>query len=258
MRTWIAALISSLVVAAAAATMAVGWPHALIVKRLDGSTISASEINATVTRLMRAAKVTGVGIAILNDQKVVYLKAYGYRDKEKALPLTPDSVMSAASFTKVAFADMVMQLVQERVLELDKPIYEYLPKPLPEYSDYKDLAGDGRWKKMTARMLLDHTSGFPNWRRFEDDQKLHIHFEPGSRFAYSGEGIDLLQLVVEKITNRPLGDLMREKVFDPLGMTRTSMTWKLGFESDHAEGYTNKKNHLARKGGRVPTPLARC
>jgi len=244
MRTWIAALISSLVVAAAAATMAVGGPHALIVKRLDGSTISASEIDATVTRLMRAAKVTGVGIAILNDQKVVYLKAYGYRDKEKALPLTPDSVMSAASFTKVAFADMVMQLVQERVLELDKPIYEYLPKPLPEYSDYKDLAGDGRWKKMTARMLLDHTSGFPNWRRFEDDQKLHIHFEPGSRFAYSGEGIDLLQLVVEKITNRPLGDLMREKVFDPLGMTRTSMTWKLGFESDHAEGYDEQEKSL--------------
>lgn len=244
MRAWIAALISSFVVAAAVATMAVGWPHASIVNRLDGSTISASEIDATVTRLMRAAKVTGVGIAILNDQKVVYLKAYGYRDKEKALPLTPDSVMSAASFTKVAFADMVMQLVHERVLELDKPIYQYLPKPLPEYSDYKDLAGDGRWKKMTARMLLDHTSGFPNWRRFEDDQKLHIHFEPGSRFAYSGEGVDLLQLVVEKITNRPLGNLMREKVFDPLGMTRTSMTWKLEFESDHAEGYDEQEKSL--------------
>ncbi|HEY6389038.1 MAG TPA: serine hydrolase domain-containing protein, partial [Candidatus Acidoferrum sp.] len=146
--------------------------------------------------------------------------------------------------TKVAFAYMVMQLVQERVLDLDKPISEYLPKPLPEYSDYKDLAGDERWKEITARMLLEHTSGFPNWRFFEDNKKLHIHFEPGSRFAYSGEGIDLLQLVVETVSKKKLSDLMLERVFKPLGMTRTSMTWKLGFESDHAEGYDEQENSL--------------
>ena len=217
------------------------FPNAQAIKRLDGSTISADEIDATVTRLMRAAKVTGVGIAILNDGKIAYLKTYGYRDLKKRLPLTQDSVMSAASFSKVSFAYMVMQLVQEGVLDLDEPVYQYLPKPLPEYSDYKDLAGDEQYKKITARMLLDHTSGFPNWRRFNDDGKLHIHFEPGSRFAYSGEGIALLQLIVETVTKRSLGDLMSERVFQPLGMTRTSMVWRLRFEGDHADGYDEQE-----------------
>ena len=114
------------------------------VKRLDGSTITPAEIDATVTRLMRAAEVTGVSLAILNDGKVSYLKSYGVRDKEKNLPLTPDSVMPGASFTKVAFAYLVMRLVDEKVLDLDRPVSEYLPKPLPEYAEYKDLANEPR------------------------------------------------------------------------------------------------------------------
>jgi CubicO group peptidase (beta-lactamase class C family) len=181
--------------------------------------------------------VTGVGIAIFNKEKIVHLKAYGVRDKEKNLPLTVDSVMSAASFSKVAFAYLAMELVDEGVLDLDKPVYQYLPKPLPEYTNYADLANDSRYKRITARMLLSHTSGFANWRAFEEDRKLKIHFEPGSRYAYSGEGIDLLQLVVESITKKPLEELMQRHVFQPLGMTRTSMVWQERFESDYANGY---------------------
>jgi CubicO group peptidase (beta-lactamase class C family) len=213
------------------------FPNAPTVKRLDGSTITAAEIDATVNRAMQAAKVTGIGLTILNDGKVVYLKGYGQRDVSNAKPLTADSIMSAASFSKVAFAYLVMQLVQDGGIELDKPAYQYLSKPLPDYREYKDLAGDDRWKKITPRMLLSHTSGFPNWRRFTPDQKLHINFEPGSRYAYSGEGIALLQLVVESATQKSLEDLMQEKVFKPLNMTRTSMTWHLNYEENHAEGY---------------------
>src|SRR5277367_670084 len=218
--------------------------NAAVVKRLDGSTISAVEIDATVTRLMQAAKVTGIGIALLNDDKIVYLKSYGYRDKENALPLTVDSTMSAASLTKVAFAYMVIQLVQEHALDLDKPVYQYLPRPLPEYDNYKDLAGDDRYKKITARMLLSHTSGFPNWRWFTDEKKLQIYFEPGSRFAYSGEGLALLQLVVETITGKPLGELMRERVFQPIGMNHTSMVWETSFESNYANGYDEEQRSV--------------
>ena len=220
------------------------FPNASSIKRLDGSAITPSEIDETVSRLMHAAKVTGAGITILNGGKIVYLKTYGFRDLRKSSPLTPDSVMSAASFTKVAFAYLVLQLVEEGRFDLDKPVYQYLPKPLPEYSHYSDLDGDERYKKITTRMLLDHTSGFPNWRRFNDDKKLHIHFEPGSRFAYSGEGIALLQLIVETVTRRPLADLMRERVFQPLAMTRTSMVWSWRFEGDHANGYDEQENSL--------------
>src|SRR5215831_16090563 len=207
------------------------------VKRLDGSNITRAEIDANVERLMRAAEVTGVSVAILNDGKVAYLKTYGVRDKEKNLPLTEDSVMTGASFTKAAFAYMVMQLVQEKVLDLDKPIYQYLPKPLPEYPDYQPLANDSRYKQITARMLLSHTSGFANLRFLGPDRKLKIHFQPGSKYAYSGEGILLLQLVVEAITKQPLTALMQTRVFKPLGMSRTSMIWEDRFESDFANGY---------------------
>lgn len=211
--------------------------EATLIKRLDGSVISPAEIDQTVSRLMTAAEVTGTGIAIFDDGKIVYLRAYGFRDKERNLPLTLDSVMSAASFSKVAFAYMVMQLVEEGVLDLDKPVYQYLPKPLPEYPNYADLANDPRYKLITARMLLDHTSGFPNWRAFEDDRKLKIHFTPGSRFAYSGEGIALLQVVVEAVTKKPLQELMQQHVFGPLGMSRTSMIWQDRFDGDYANGY---------------------
>lgn len=214
------------------------------IQRLDGSTITTGEIDATVTRLMRAARVTGIGIAILNHGQVAYLKGYGFRDQEKKLPLTADSVISAASFSKVAFAYLAMQLVEEGALDLDRPVYQYLPKPLPEYDAYRDLAGDLRYKKITAKMLLSHTCGFPNWRRFAEDGKLSINFEPGSRFAYSGEGIDLLQLVVETVAKKPLADLMRARVFQPLGMTRTSMVWEERFETDYANGYDEQEHSL--------------
>jgi CubicO group peptidase (beta-lactamase class C family) len=207
------------------------------VKRLDGSKITPAEIDATVLRLMHAAEVTGVSVAILNDGKVAYLKTYGVRDKEKNLPLTENSVMTGASFTKIAFSYMVMQLVQEKILDLDKPVYQYLPKPLPDYPGYEELASDSRSKQLTARMLLSHTSGFANLRFLEPDRKLRIHFQPGSRYAYSGEGLLLLQLVVEAITKQPLKALMQTRVFQPLGMTRTSMVWEDHFESDFANGY---------------------
>jgi CubicO group peptidase (beta-lactamase class C family) len=206
------------------------------VKRLDGSSIKHVEIDETVTRLMKAADVTGLGLAIFNEGQIVYLKAYGVRDKEKNLPLTVNSVMSGASLTKAAFAFMVMQLVDNGTLDLDKPVYQYFPKPLPEYPGYRDLADDPRYQRITARMLLSHTSGFPNWRKLTGG-KLRIYFEPGSRYAYSGEGITLLQLVVESITQEPLAMLMQERIFQPLGMKRSSMVWQGNFETDYANGY---------------------
>lgn len=207
------------------------------VKRLDGSTISPEEIDRTVLRLMRAAEVTGVGVTIFNNGKVAYSKAYGLRDVENKLPLTEDSVMAGASFTKVAFSYLAMQLVEDGTLDLDKPVHEYLPKPLPDYAEYRDLAADPRYMKITARMLLSHTSGFPNLRWLNGDHKLNINFEPGSRYAYSGEGVQLLQLVVETISKTPLKDLMQERIFQPLGMSRTSMVSEERFENNYSNGY---------------------
>jgi CubicO group peptidase (beta-lactamase class C family) len=233
------------------------------VKRLDGSTISPAEIDASITRLMKAAEVPGIAIAAINRGQIVYLKAYGLRDTERKLPLTIDSVMTGASLTKAAFAYMVLQLASEGHLDLDKPVFQYLPKPLTDYPEYADLAADPRYKRITARMLLAHTSGFANWRSLEEDRKLKIHFEPGRRFAYSGEGIGLLQLVVETTTAKGLQELMAERVFRPLGMTRSSMVWQQTFDSDFANGYDEfgrslgpQKRTIAEAPGSMQTTIS--
>lgn len=207
------------------------------IRRLDGGTIAPARIDRTVADSMKAAEVPGLQLAILNDREIVYLHGYGNRDTEKRAPMTVNTVMSAASLSKAVFAVLVMTLVDDGAIDLDAPIRRYLPKPLPEYPRYADLAGDPRWEKLTPRMLLSHTAGFANWRAFEDDRKLQFHFEPGSRYAYSGEGIDLLQLVVETATKTPLEELAQKRVFGPLGMTRTSYVWQPRFDADHANGY---------------------
>lgn len=214
------------------------------VTRLDGRKVSASTIDAVVTRYMQAAHVTGVGIAVLNGGKVVYLKAYGTRDVARRLPLTPDSIMTAASLTKPVFATTVMELVRRRLIDLDRPVYQYLPRPLPQYPAYADLAGDPRYEEITMRMLLDHTSGLPNWRRYMPGKKLRLYFRPGSRFAYSGEGIALAQMVVESVTKQSITELMSKDIFRPLGMSRTSMVWEQRFENDYANGYDERGNSL--------------
>ena len=231
-------------------------------QRPDGAPLTPEKIDATVTSLMNSAHVTGVGLAIFHQRRVVYLKAYGLRDTEKPLPLTPDSVMTSASLSKAAFATLVAGLAGKGQLDLDRPIAAYLPKPLPDYPAYADLKGDERWRKLTLRILLSHTTGFANFRGFEPDLKLHIHFEPGSRYAYSGEGIELAQFVVETVTGRPLQSLMEQYLYRPDGMTRTAMVWDPRFESDFANGYDEygrslgpERRHRADAAGSMQTTL---
>src|SRR5262245_60549101 len=114
------------------------------------------------------------------------------------------------------------------------PIQKYLPKPLPAYPGYADLADDSRYRTITMRMLLSHTGGFPNLRSFSKDGRLRLEFEPGSRFSYSGEGIGLLQMVVESVTHKDLESLAREKVFIPFGMSHTSYVWREAFAANVA------------------------
>jgi len=217
------------------------------IKRLDGSSISTGEIESNVVRLMSAARVTGLAVAILNDSKIAYVKAFGFRNREERKPLTEETVMYGASFTKALFAYFVMQLVEEGAIDLDKPVYQYLEKPLPEYEKYKDLAADDRHKLITLRMLLSHTSGFPNWRWFNPGEKLDIKFKPGSKYSYSGEGINLAQFVIEAATGKPVGDMIEDRVFKRFGMKRTGMVWKDYFEDNYALGYDENEKPLGHR-----------
>ncbi|MGH8498315.1 MAG: serine hydrolase domain-containing protein [Methylococcales bacterium] len=216
-------------------------------RRLDGVELSPNQVAQKIEKLMAAAKVTGLGVAVINKNEVVYQRAFGMADAERGKPLREDSVMYAASFTKAMFATLVMMLEKEGMIDLDKPIESLMPKPLPEYEKYSDLAGDERWKKITPRMLLSHTSGLPNWRWFEPGEKLRIYFTPGQRYAYSGEGINLLQFVLENGLKLDVGDLMQKRIFNHYGMQRTSMVWQPRYVDDMAIGHDEKGVALGHK-----------
>ncbi|WP_305014076.1 serine hydrolase domain-containing protein [Hymenobacter mellowenesis] len=204
---------------------------------LDGRTLRPADIDRTVQQLMDSALVPGLAVALLENNKVRYLHTYGYRNLATKAPLEPQTAMYGASLSKAVFAYLVMQLVQEKRLDLDKPMAGYLPKPLPDYEAWRDLAGDDRWQRLTARMALTHTTGLPNWRWIAPDKKLRFQFEPGARYGYSGEGLQLLQLVVETITGQTLVQLSEARVFGPLKMSRTSYVWQPAFEQNYALGY---------------------
>ena len=159
-------------------------------------------------------------------------------------------------------------ILQEKIIDLDKPLVEYLGKPLVDYEikgwkrGYQDLKEDERYKKITARMCLSHTTGFPNWRWFEADKKLKIKFNPGTRYSYSGEGLYLLQFVIEQLTGKDYETISQERVFKPLGMSNTSQVWQSRFDSGICYGHNAKgepyelmKWKEASAGGSMSTTL---
>lgn len=213
--------------------------------RSDGRHISTRYVDSVVRQLMDTAAVTGLQIGIISNGKPVYIRSYGYKNRVKGQLNDTSTCFYGASLAKSLFAYLVMQLVDEQKIDLDKPVYQYLPKPLPEYDNYKDLVNDDRWKQITPRMCLAHTTGFPNWREINKG-RLDIQFKPGTKYAYSGEGIMLLQLLVETITGKPVAQLARERIFNPFGLTRSDYVWQARFENDYAVGHNLNEDTLAK------------
>lgn len=205
---------------------------------------SPARIDAEAKRLMQMAHARGMAVAVVDGGKVVHVAAYGERNAAGE-PLQTDTVMYAASLTKMAFGHLIAQLAQDKVIDLDASIASALDRPLPDYAaepkkyaDYTVLAGDERWRRLTPRLLLNHASGFANFAFLEPDGKLKFHFDPGSRYGYSGEGLILLQFVLERGLGQDVGTLMQQRVFDRFGMPRTSMMWREDFATNLADGWT--------------------
>lgn len=212
-------------------------PFLLVACAFAAEPATQKNIDAKVRKLMAKGNVPGMALALVENGRPAYVNSYGFRDVETKQPLQKDTVMYGASLTKFIFAYMVMQLKDEGIVDLDRSIAEYLKKPLPEYPKYADLANDPRWKKLTSRILLSHTTGFPNFRFLNLDQKLDFKFDPGARYAYSGEGINLMQFVLEEGLGLDVGKEMQRRVFDRFGMSRTSMMWRADFAPNFVNGY---------------------
>jgi CubicO group peptidase (beta-lactamase class C family) len=186
-----------------------------------------AQLESTIPELMRKGMVPGVQIALIENGQTSWLGDFGVKNATTGQAVTKDTVFEAASLSKTVFAYGILKLVEQGKLNLDAPLSGYLPKP---YID-----GDDRLKQITARIVMSHRTGFPNWRG--DGNALTIHFTPGERFSYSGEGFVYLQRVVEQITGKPLNEYMTEAVFVPLAMRSSSYVWRADYDERIAAGH---------------------
>jgi len=196
-----------------------------------------AELERTIPVVMDSGDVPGLSVAIVADTGIVWARGFGVRNVETSAAVDENSVFEAASLSKPVFAYAVLELVDQGLLALDTP--------LARYFSYPDIAHDPRHSQITARMVLTHTTGFPNWR--PGGGQLTIGFEPGSEFSYSGEGFGYLQRAVMQLTGQPLQEMMERLVFTPLGMINSSYVWDDRFEANLAMPHDGEGN-VARKG----------
>jgi CubicO group peptidase (beta-lactamase class C family) len=216
-----------------------------------------AELEKQIPELMAEAKTPGLSIAIVRDAKLFWRRGFGVRDSASKEPVDHDTVFEAASVSKTVFAYAVMKLCEKGVINLDTP--------LTKYTSERFLEGDPRLDLITARHVLSHTTGFPNWR--SEKEPLKIHFTPGEKFSYSGEGYSYLQSVVTHLTGRvnpedcgtfeaglkvcatDIDEYMKANVLVPLGMASSGYLWNDTMEKHMARGHDEegKPTNINRK-----------
>jgi CubicO group peptidase (beta-lactamase class C family) len=188
---------------------------------------TVARLETLIPQLMNDGDVTGLSIALIHNGKIEWARGFGFRDARTKAPVDENTIFQAASLSKPVFAYAVFKMVERGTLDLDTPLSKYLPA----YID-----NDERLNQITARRVLSHTTGFPNWR--PDGKPLTINFTPGERFSYSGEGFVYLQKVVERLTGQPMNEVMRKEVFAPLGMASSTYVWQDELEPRLANGHS--------------------
>ena len=234
------------------------------IRRLDGTSITTAEAESFAKQTLEDLHVTGAQIVVVNKGKIVWSSAFGHRRLDPKLPMGRETTTWAASITKSVFATYLMQLVERGEFDLDKPVVAQLAQPLNSYETYRDSASeivnDPAWSTVTPRMLMAHASGLANFAFIEPDKKMHLHFKPGTQFRYSGEGINLVQFIIEQQKRQPLDQLMQEALFSPLKMTRTGIIYRQDFADNVADRYdlnekfrSQTKRFPARAAGSMTT-----
>ncbi len=177
-----------------------------------------------IPALIRASDIPGLSMAVVEKGRVIWAGAFGTVNDGARTPVGTSTVFEAASLSKPVFAYLVMRLVDRGELDLDRPLYTML--------EYPRLAHDERYRRITARIVLSHGTGLPNW----GGERLTLRFAPGTAYGYSGEGFVYLQKALEHVTGRSLDELAQRDVFGPLGMSRSGFVWREDFAGDAAYG----------------------
>ncbi|OOG72308.1 serine hydrolase [Algoriphagus sp. A40] len=186
-----------------------------------------------ISQILEENQIPGITYTYLEGGKIKESFALGNSNEEDT-PVNQETVFSAASLSKPIFAYLIMQLVDEGLINLETP--------LSEYYKYPDIQDEPNHQFVTAKMVLSHTSGLPNWR----SGKLKFKYDPGERFSYSGEGYVWLQRVVEHLKEKSLEELAQEYVFQPLGMTRSSFVFRKEFEENFSLSFNKNGKEFSK------------
>ncbi len=167
-------------------------------------------VSTFVKKAMQFYEIPGVSLALIKDKRLIYHKAFGVKNVLTQEPVTSETLFEAASITKIVFAFAVNRLAERGRIELDKPLFEYLP--------FRRIAHDERSRLITARLVLTHQTGLPNWGP-DGDSKIRLRFTPGTKYAYSGEAFEYLARVVAHIEEKSLKEILEQEVQIPMGIT---------------------------------------
>ena len=222
--------LSSLVLPASAhATQAPSRPRDAFLDSLTASW------EAGIPKWLQESKMPGVSIALIRDGRLAWRRAFGVKDTGTNEPVDVNSIFAACSDTKPVFAYGVMKLAEKGVINLDTPLVKYTKRR---------VSGDPRVELITARHVLSHTTGFPNWRQTPE---LPIQFTPGSQYQYSGEGFSYLQSVVLDLTGQSFERFMLDNILKPLGMTASFITWDMNSVRTIAKPHDQDGKRIAGK-----------
>ena len=200
------------------------------------SFLNVSFSQQPIDNLIKANQITGAQITFVNNEKIFHYFG-GFADLDEKLKVNEQTIFQAASLSKVVLAYICLEINRKNLLDLDKPLFNYFA--------YNRLISDPNAQKITARMVLTHTSGLPNWAenplsKAWGTSALKTNLEPGTKWQYSGEGFVFLQLAIQQILKKDMQQIADEWVFKPLLMKNSSFVWQSRFTDVAAYGYNSK------------------
>lgn len=208
------------------------------IETINGKKIPITELDAFINKQMDTLKIPGLSFALINNGRIAYYKNYGVKNLDTKENVDDKTIFEVCSVSKPVFAYFVLKQVKKGIIDLNKPLYIY-------YTDPKIDTANGYYKLVTARMVLNHCSGFPNWRADEDESNnLFFIHKPGTKYGYSGEGYQYLARVLGNILNKTgieLNEYFQKEVVQPLNASSMNFTWNSKLQLLKAYSHKNGK-----------------
>jgi CubicO group peptidase (beta-lactamase class C family) len=209
--------------------------------------LHADSVDDYVRTELARQRIPGAAVVVTRSGKIVKAAGYGYANLEHHVSVKPETVFQSGSISKQLAATVAMLLVEDGKIVLDEPVKKYLPDAPPT------------WDGITVRHLLTHTSGIPEYeygkdfdmrKDYTDDERLRIvygmklEFAPGSRWNYSDTGYMVLGILLSRAGGEFYGDILKRRVFEPLGMKTAQIISEEDVVPNRAAGYRLVKDEI--------------